>query len=1026
MKTDIRRRIRSNLAIGIVLTLLAVSFPHSVHAGILFEPFATKPAVAGGTNHSVALRSDGTVWSWGRGWFGQLGNGNSGSGVSSSIPVQAVNLNEVVSIAAGHEHTLALRRDGTVWAWGRNNAGQLGIGGTAVASSPVQVSTLTEVVAIAAGANHSLALQRDGTVWAWGNNIYGQLGYGTGNARSETPKQVIELADVKAIAAGSYHSLALKDDGTVWAWGHNYQGQLGYGTNVGITQPNVRPKTVDSANINDIVAVAGGGAHSVALRRDGTVWAWGDNSIGQLGIGSSSTTSGGYVPQQVLKGIGPTVPLTDAAAISAGSSYTLALLNDGTVWAWGANASGQLGDGTFVDKVIATKVERLLDAVAIGAGSEDYEPEHSLAVTKDGSVWSWGESYADKLGVPDEDSNIPLQVSNFSATNPLALSGRPHLTYAEWSTAPTKVEAVFTNNLGLPFPSLTLKLVPGPGLTEVDGNEVVSVPNVAAGANVLMEWRVRPTAEGTYPVRVEVYRTGDAAPFAAASYTIVAGPRAAGGDPDPAAYTVTFNSNGGSSVDVQRVNAGDRVRKPADPVRDGNSFAGWYSDSELTAEFDFTTTISGNVTLYAKWKDAPSYIPITIGGKEHERIVSYVVEEEEGRTTLTATADSAQLKEQLAKAGQRPAVVVPVEREADGVTLMLTGDAVKALENSGSVIAIRTKMGSYTLPAAEIHVGELAGQLGRQEQLSEVIVRVSLTKSDAAASKQLEQTAAVGGFRVVSPPVDFAITASYGGKTASADKFGSFVKRALPLTGGVKPNPIATAVVLEANGQVRHVPTYIVLQDGRYYAVFHSLTNSQYAVISQSVAFADVEGHWSKQAVNDLASRHVIRGVDRTHFLPDAPINRAAFAAIVVRALGLADIGTTSAFTDVKGGDWYIGAVAKAQEYRLVAGYEDNTFRPNGTITRQEAVAVMERALKLAGVGASMDDAEANAILSKFADAADVGAWAKHAFAASVKLQLVVGSASQLRPTAEITRAEAAVIVRRALETAKLIDSGKL
>ncbi len=1035
MCISIRTRIKLWLVTGIMLTLLVVPFSPIAHAGVIFEPFSTQPAIDGGNYNTYVLRSDGTVWAWGSNGYGQLGSAGGGS----FNPVQVEGLKEVVAIASGMYHALALKNDGTVWAWGMNYYGQLGIGGTADAFMPVQVTALSDVVAIAAGQDHSLALKSDGTVWSWGYNARGQLGYDTTATvrnNSEEPVRIIELAYIKAIAAGHNHSLALKNDGTVWTWGGNVGGELGYDTG-GIGSPHIQPKQMDPSYISDVIAIAGGDKHSVALKQDGTVWAWGDNSYGQLGYGLGGL-GGGYEPRQVMKTVMPDEPLTNATAISAGSFHTLALINDGSVWAWGKNENGEIGDGTFADKLLATQVSGPNNVIAIGAGFDNPGKEHSLVIKKNGSVLSWGGNSWRKLGYlsplpadPEDSTNRAGQVPDISAINPVVLSGPQQLTYEEWSTAPIKVRAVFTNSLGIVLPDLTLRLTLGPGLTTVDDIDVVWDNDIMVGSSPFTEWRVQPTRAGTYPVTVEAYRTGGAAPFAAASYTIVAEPGAAGagssdgGDPAQAAYAVTFNSNGGSPVDVQQVNAGDAAQKPADPVRDGYSFVGWYSDSELTAEFDFTTRFFKDVTLYAKWKDSRSYIPITIGGKVHERIVSYVVLEEEGRTALTATADSAQLKEQLAKAGQRPAVVVPVKHEADGVTIELTGDAVQALENSGAILDIRTRIGGYKLPAAEIRIGDLARQLGGQERLSEAIVRVSLAKGDSAASKQLEQTAAAGGFTVVAPSVDFAITVSYSGKTASVDKFGSFVKRMFPLAGSARPDHVTTAVALKADGQVRPVPTYTALQDGSYYAVFHSLTNSQYAIISPSVAFADVEGHWSQQAVNDLASRQVIQGVDRTHFRPDAPITRAAFAAIIVRALGLADSGTTSAFTDVKAGDWYVGAVAKAQEYRLVDGYEDNTFRPNETITRQEAVAVMTRALKLAGVEASMGDTEANAILSEFADAADVSAWAKHAFAASVKLQLVVGNASLLHPTAEITRAEAAVIVRRALETAKLIDIGK-
>ena len=184
-------------------------------------------ALATGDYHSLALKSDGTVWAWGYNYYGQLGDGST---TSSTTPVQVSGLSGVIALAGGYSHSLALKSDGTVWAWGSNYSGQLGDGSTTSSTTPVQVSNLDGVVALAAGSYHSLALKSYDTVWAWGYNYYGQLGDGstdssTGNR--STPVQVSGLRGVIALAGGGYHSLALKSDGTVWAWGRNYHSQLG-------------------------------------------------------------------------------------------------------------------------------------------------------------------------------------------------------------------------------------------------------------------------------------------------------------------------------------------------------------------------------------------------------------------------------------------------------------------------------------------------------------------------------------------------------------------------------------------------------------------------------------------------------------------------------------------------------------------------------------------------------------------------------------------------------------------------------
>jgi alpha-tubulin suppressor-like RCC1 family protein len=304
----------------------------------------------GGTGKSVSA--------WGYNWFGQLGDGTT---FNRDTPVQVQNLSGVAAVAGSSVHSLALKSDGTVWAWGYNGVGQLGDGTTFNRDTPVQVQNLSGVTAVAGGGGHSLALKSDGTVWAWGYNRNGQLGDGTTFNR-DTPVRVQNLSGVTAVAGGASHSLALESNGTVWAWGDNAFGELGDGTHT----DQVTPVWVQNLWFGfSVTAVAGSSVHSLALKSDGTVWAWGSNNYGELGDG---TTFNRDTPVQVQN-------LSGVTAVAGGASHSLALKSDGTVWAWGDNQQGQLGDGTTFNRHTPVPVQNLRRVTGVAAGDG-----HSLAV----------------------------------------------------------------------------------------------------------------------------------------------------------------------------------------------------------------------------------------------------------------------------------------------------------------------------------------------------------------------------------------------------------------------------------------------------------------------------------------------------------------------------------------------------------------------------------------------------------------------------------------------------------------------
>jgi alpha-tubulin suppressor-like RCC1 family protein len=332
--------------------------------------------------HAATVAQDGSVWSWGYNNQGALGDGTTDR---SSAPLQAHGISNVTAVASGGSHAVALKNDGTVWAWGANGAGQLGNGERIFSSTPLVPNGGTGFAAIAAGGRHSLALKSDGTVAASGNNDYGQLGDGTSVSHT-TFQPVSGISGVVQVSAGYYHSVARKSDGTVWTWGLDYLGRLGTGPDAPDALAPAQVTTL--SNITDISA---GGGHTLALRADGTVWAWGENAYGQLGDG---TTTPRYFPVQVPG-------LTDVVQVAAGADHSLVRKRDGTVWAWGSNYAGHLGDGTTTDRPTPAPVVGLANAIQVSAGNS-----FSAAVTADGSVWMWGANYDGQLGDGTFDQQV--------------------------------------------------------------------------------------------------------------------------------------------------------------------------------------------------------------------------------------------------------------------------------------------------------------------------------------------------------------------------------------------------------------------------------------------------------------------------------------------------------------------------------------------------------------------------------------------------------------------------------------------
>lgn len=415
-------------------------------------------------------------------------------------------------------------------------------------------------------------------------------------------------------------------------------------------------------------------------------------------------------------------------------------------------------------------------------------------------------------------------------------------------------------------------------------------------------------------------------------------------------------------------------------------------------------------------------VEILVNGKTETAATATTTKEGDKKVT-TIVVDDKKVEEKLQKEGNHAVVTIPVKNISDVVVGTLNGQTVKNMENKEAILELKTEKVAYKLPASQINIDEVLKQIGKQVELMDIAVSVKISEPSKDTIKIVEDTASKNNYQVVVKPVEFDITCTNGNKTVAVSKFNAYVERLVAIPEGVDPNKITTGIVFNPDGTFSHVPTEVTVINGKYYAKINSLTNSTYSVIWNPKTFKDVETHWAKDAVNDMGSRLVVSGVGEDRFEPDRDITRAEFAAITVRALGLMRPGVgKDAFNDVTKDTWYYDAVSIASEYGIISGYGDGKFGPMDKITREQAMAMIARAMKITKLKAELNDGEMQKLLEAFGDSGKAADWAKASIAACVKAEIVSGrNGKMIAPKDNITRAEVAVIVKGLLQKSKLI-----
>ncbi|MDD3571178.1 MAG: S-layer homology domain-containing protein, partial [Lachnospiraceae bacterium] len=363
-------------------------------------------------------------------------------------------------------------------------------------------------------------------------------------------------------------------------------------------------------------------------------------------------------------------------------------------------------------------------------------------------------------------------------------------------------------------------------------------------------------------------------------------------------------------------------------------------------------------------------------------------------------------------------------KNADRAVVGLTGDIIKSLESNNFELSVKKDNVQYQIPAKEFTIDKIAETLGvASNQLEKIEISVIIKEPSNDIQKSIEEQKKSNGVDFVVGAVDFelrAVVMDATGKTKEVvfDRFGQFVERFLEMPKELDPNKITTGIVFNSDGTFEHVPTVVYQEGNRWFTKISSRTNSTYSVVYHPLTVRSVEKHWSKVAVNDMASRMVISETET--FKPDEAITRGEFADYIVRALGLFrnECNINNTFNDVSENDIHKISILLAKEYGIIAGYSDGSFKPNEKITREEAMAMFVNALELTElkVNSSVD-------LSQFADADQISKWAKDDVEKSISTKIFNGrSKEKIEPKGTFTKAEAATAIRNLLIEAKLIN----
>ncbi|MDD4048460.1 MAG: cadherin-like beta sandwich domain-containing protein, partial [Clostridia bacterium] len=456
-----------------------------------------------------------------------------------------------------------------------------------------------------------------------------------------------------------------------------------------------------------------------------------------------------------------------------------------------------------------------------------------------------------------------------------------------------------------------------------------------------------------------------------------------------------------------------------------------YGDNTITVQVtaEDGTEKTHTINIYRNKISAEAPVEIKIMGEEYNSIIDKKIAIGHG-DNLKIIVGIKNLAEKLSNIEEIKDLkdqdkiliqIIATERCRDLIT-ELSGLEYQDTQTKNIIIQCETKEAVYTIPLKELDIEKIFSNMTKEDEPSDPKLVIQISQLPKEYIQNLAQDNKDKGYQILMAPIKFNIVCTNNNEVYEISRYNDYIERTVKIPEEVNPEEIATAVAINEDGSISHVPTKLTKEKGKYYLKIKSLINGTYSVISREKKFKDIQKHWAEEAINQLGTRCIVGGIDAENFDPQKEITRCEFAAILNRALGLKELPEPlPVIWDITEKDWYYQSVKISAQYGLMGGYSDGKFKPQKNITREEAMVVLARAMKLGGIQIKLNEQELERQLSQFHDSEQISEWAKESAAVNVKYGIIVGRDGLLAPKDKITRAETAVIVTRLLKRAGLI-----